>query len=74
MGFEKELRWFYFDKENLKGVMEHTRALIDKGQVNEKEDPGEEEWNDDSIGSLTMGAIITLKVGGYTVPPPRCTR
>nr|XP_031861429.1 uncharacterized protein CI109_003033 [Kwoniella shandongensis]KAA5528501.1 hypothetical protein CI109_003033 [Kwoniella shandongensis] len=68
IGLEAELRHFYLTKGRLQSVIDHARRLIDKGEAVSNgagEDTIEEEnaemWNADAMGSLTMGAIISLK-------------
>ena len=68
-GLEKEIRHLYFQKGRLASVVEHSQRLIRKGEeqasraINEVEEEDEQMWNADAVGSLTMGAILTLKVG-----------
>ena len=65
-GLEDELRYFYLTKGRLAAVIEHARRLIQKGEEEggkmEVEEENEEMWDGDAMGSLTMGAILTLKV------------
>ena len=70
VGLEKEIKYLYFDRGRLASVIAHARRLIEKGEAAAAEgkdeledDENEEMWNADAMGSLTMGAIITLKVG-----------
>ncbi|RXK38456.1 hypothetical protein M231_04221 [Tremella mesenterica] len=58
-GFEKELKYYYFERGRLKSVIDHATALMEKSTDGEKERK-EEMWNDDVIGGLTQGAIMTL--------------
>jgi len=68
-GLEKELQHFYFAKGRLETVIDHAKRLIDMdggggsstGTGEQEEDSGEI-WNAEAIGSLTMGAKLTLKV------------
>ncbi|ORX39251.1 hypothetical protein BD324DRAFT_619003 [Kockovaella imperatae] len=67
-GFEDALRTFYYDKGRLKDVIDHAKRLIDKTEASaakgasvEEEDENAEMWNADAIGSLTVGASLTLK-------------
>lgn len=66
-GLEAEVRHLYLDKGRLGSVIAHARRLITKGEeaANEAEledDENADMWNADAMGSLTMGAILTLKV------------
>jgi hypothetical protein len=65
-GLEDELRYFYLTKGRLGAVIEHARRLIQKGEEEggkmDSEEENEEMWDGDAMGSLTMGAILTLKV------------
>lgn len=61
-GFEEEIAHAYFVKGRLASVIDHAQRLIAQGEVDE--DNGEENeamWNADAMGSLSMGAILTLK-------------
>ena len=68
-GLENELRHLYFSKGRLAAVIDHAQRLITKGEEraasgkDEVEEEDAEMWNADAVGSLTMGAILTLKVG-----------
>ncbi len=65
IGLEKEINHLYFQKGRLKAVIDHAKRLIDKGEAGGGvEDENDEMWNADAMGSLTMGAILTLKVSG----------
>lgn len=67
-----ELRYLYLTRGRLRAVIQHARRLIEKGEEQaasnggksgeELQDENEEMWNADAMGSLTMGAILTLKV------------
>ena len=68
-GLEEEIRYFYHSKGRLRSVIEHARRLMSEGKVAaasqsrvEEEGENEEMWNADAMGSLTMGAILTLEV------------
>lgn len=65
-GLETELRHFYFTKRRLAAVIEHATRLIQKGEEEggggDAQEENEEMWDADAMGSLTMGAILTLKV------------
>lgn len=61
-GLEKELEYLYYARGRLESVISHARRLMDKGDSNEDvDDEMAEMWNADAMGSLTMGAILTLK-------------
>ncbi|WVF65350.1 hypothetical protein IAT40_000076 [Kwoniella sp. CBS 6097] len=62
-GLATELRNYYLSRGKLRSVISHASKLIEKGQsdVESWTKEGEEMWNADAVGSLTMGAIITLK-------------
>jgi len=67
-GLAEELRYLYFRKGRLNAVIDHAERLMEKGEVGGSGSGGVEEenaemWNADAMGSLTMGAIIMLKVG-----------
>lgn len=63
-GLEKELKHLYFTKGRLRSVIDHARRLMDKGEAGTEAEGEEmaEMWNADAMGSLTLGAIISLKV------------
>lgn len=63
-GFEDQIRHVYYSRGRLASVIAHAKRLIAKGEVEadfEKDDEDEQMWNADAMGSLTMGAILTLK-------------
>lgn len=61
-GLEKEIKYLYYDRGRLASVISHARRLMDKGDSGEDvDDEMAEMWNADAMGSLTMGAILTLK-------------
>lgn len=61
-GLEREIEYFYHTRGRLASVISHARRLMDKGDSNEDvDDEMAEMWNADAMGSLTMGAILTLK-------------
>ncbi|OCF32415.1 hypothetical protein I316_05840 [Kwoniella heveanensis BCC8398] len=62
-GLATEIRHYYITRGKLRSVISHASELIEKGQsdVESLTKEGEEMWNADAVGSLTMGAIITLK-------------
>ena len=52
-------------------VIEHAKRLMEKGESEvgqEAVEVEEERWDADAMGSLTMGAILTLKVGRFDPP------
>lgn len=63
-GLEKELNDLYFKKGRLRAVIDHAKRLMDKGEAGSEAEGEEmaEMWNADAMGSLTLGAIISLKV------------
>ncbi|KAK8844131.1 hypothetical protein IAR55_006925 [Kwoniella newhampshirensis] len=74
LGLEAELRYFYLTQGRLQVVIEHAKRLIEKGEGTVPETLVEENaemWNADAVGSLTTGAIITLKVSEPARPTPR---
>ncbi|WVQ93025.1 hypothetical protein IAU59_000088 [Kwoniella sp. CBS 9459] len=64
-GLAAEIRHYYIAQGKLRSVIAHASRLIEKGQSDVEAltmtREGEEMWNADAVGSLTMGAIITLK-------------
>ena len=71
-GLENEIRHFYLEKGRLRTVLDHAQRLIEKGEAAASSSNGEngagameeenaEMWNADAMGSLTMGAILSLK-------------
>jgi ubiquitin-conjugating enzyme E2 O len=68
VGLENELKYLYNEKGRLASVIAHTRRLIEKGEAaaaagkDQIDDDDGDMWNADAMGSLTMGAIVTLKV------------
>ncbi|WOO78553.1 putative ubiquitin-conjugating enzyme E2 23 [Vanrija pseudolonga] len=66
-GLADELRHLYLEKGRLASIINHARLLIDKGEAEAangnvaEDEENEEMWNADAMGSLTMGAILTLK-------------
>ncbi|GFZ47242.1 hypothetical protein JCM24511_04985 [Saitozyma sp. JCM 24511] len=69
-GLEKEIKHFYLQRGRLQSVIDHARRLMDKGEADAAdlsvggdkiEEENAEMWNADAMGSLTMGAILTLK-------------
>lgn len=60
-GFEAELNYVYFTKGRLAGVIDHAQRLIAQGEVDDVAEENEDMWNADAMGSLSMGAILTLK-------------
>lgn len=65
-GLEDEIRDIYINEGRLKRVIDHAKPLMEQGEAArdkpEGEVPEEEVWNADAVGSLTMGAILSLKV------------
>jgi ubiquitin-conjugating enzyme E2 O len=70
-GLENEIKHFYLKKGRLQSVIDHARRLMEKGEADaadlsaggeKMEEENAEMWNADAMGSLTMGAIITLRV------------
>lgn len=65
--FEAEIQYYYLTRGKLREVISHARALMDKaqdrGKDGEEVEENEEMWNADAVGSLTVGAILSLKVG-----------
>ena len=68
-GFEKKFTQLYYGRGRLKAVIEHAQRLIEKGDVEvggsgaeAVVEENEEMWNADAMGSLTKGAILTLRV------------
>ncbi|ORY33042.1 hypothetical protein BCR39DRAFT_463825 [Naematelia encephala] len=64
-GLESEIRHLYYYKGRLKSVIDHAQRLIVKAEENNGgtiEDENTVMWNADAVGSLTMGAILSLKV------------
>ena len=66
---EKEIKHFYLARGHLKRVILHARSLMDKtdakvagGAADEEDEENAEMWNADAVGSLTKGAVISLKV------------
>jgi len=74
---EEEIRYLYLKKGRLQSVIDHARRLMSEGELaaqansgqNRVEEEGENErmWNADAMGSLTMGAILTLTVSQVSV-------
>ena len=67
IGLADEIRHLYFQKGRLKTVIEHATRLMEMGEAGDDgrewvEEENEQMWNADAMGSLTKGAIITLKV------------
>lgn len=70
-GLDEEIRHLYLRAGRLKVVIDHARTLMAKGEAaagssngqrgTAIEDEGEEMWNADAVGSLSMGAILTLR-------------
>lgn len=64
--FEKEIKLFYHDQGRLRTVIHHARRLMEKESPQGREAEEEEEdpnmWKADAIGSLSKGAMISLKV------------
>lgn len=72
---DKEIRHFYLARGHLRRVILHAKSLMDKtdaksaGNVEEEGDEENAEmWNADAVGSLTKGAVISLKVGTTFIP------
>jgi hypothetical protein len=71
-GFEEEIRYLYIERGRLQSVVAHAKRLISEGELAsqsshgqpniEEEEESADMWNADAIGSLTIGAILTLKV------------
>lgn len=62
--FEDQIRHVYYSRDRLSSVIAHAQRLIAKGEVEadvEKDQEDEQMWNADAMGSLTIGAILTLK-------------
>ena len=57
-----ELEQMYLREGRLKAVITYARTLMDKEDDEGVEDEGVDRWDADAIGSLTVGAKITLKV------------
>ena len=67
--FEAEMKHFYFTRGHLRRVISHAKSLMDKTEANadgsaEEDEENAEMWNADAVGSLTKGAVISLKVSG----------
>jgi ubiquitin-conjugating enzyme E2 O len=69
-GLENEIAYFYLSQGRLASVIDHARKLMIKGERDAARSSGgemieenAEMWNADAMGSLTMGAILSLKVG-----------
>lgn len=61
-GLEKEIEYLYYTRGRLESVISHARRLMDKGNTEDDvDDEMAEMWNADAMGSLTMGAILTLR-------------
>lgn len=71
-GFDSEVRHYYLANGKLRSVIAHASKLIEEGEAAASSSKGTNEealaeadegqmWNADAVGSLTMGAIITLK-------------
>lgn len=69
-GLADELRHFYLTRGRLKAVIDHAQRLMEKGEATASGsggagEHGDEEnaemWNADAMGSLTKGAIISLR-------------
>jgi ubiquitin-conjugating enzyme E2 O len=74
--FNNAIRHYYISRGKLQEVVDHARALMDKkGEAgtsasasatvavgSEAEEENAEMWNADAVGSLTTGAILSLKV------------
>ncbi|KAK4689375.1 ubiquitin-conjugating enzyme E2 O, partial [Tremellales sp. Uapishka_1] len=58
-GLSNEIKTFYLKKGRLQAVISHAKRLIEKSEVVRKDE--EESWNADAMGSLTLGASLTLK-------------
>ena len=66
-GLADEIRYLYFHKGRLRTVIDHAKRLMDKGESDAAGAEEEEErWDADAMGSLTMGAILSLKVGALS--------
>lgn len=59
---EKELEKIYLTDGRLKSVISHARTLVDKEDDQGDEDEGADRWDADAIGSLSLGAKLSLKV------------
>lgn len=48
-------------------MIDHAKRLMEKGEAGGVGGEGENDqmWNSDAMGSLTTGAILSLKVGHY---------
>ena len=70
-GLADELRHFYLTRGRLKAVIDHAERLMAKGEAaasgsggagENGDEENAEMWNADAMGSLTKGAIISLRV------------
>jgi hypothetical protein len=65
-GLDDEIRDIYINEGRLQRVIDHAKPLMEQGEAARDkaggEVPEEEVWNADAMGSLTMGAILSLKV------------
>ena len=59
---KKELEQIYLEGGRLQSVISHAKRLMDKEDDQEEEDEGADRWDADAIGSLSVGAKISLKV------------
>lgn len=74
-GLDDEIRDIYINEGRLKRVIDHAKPLMEQGEAvrdkPEGEVPEEEVWNADAVGSLTMGAILSLKVSHWVIRTSR---
>lgn len=75
--FASEIKYLYLTRGKLRQVISHAKALMDgkgKGTDATMGNPGAdgevveenpEMWNADAIGSLTVGAILSLRVSRH---------
>lgn len=74
-GLDDEIRDIYINEGRLKRVLDHAKPLMEQGEAvrdkPEGEVPEEEVWNADAVGSLTMGAILSLKVSHWVIRTSR---
>lgn len=64
-----ELKQIYITGGRLREVIDHARTLMDKMDDQEEEEEGGESWNADAVGSLSIGAKLSLKVSSPLISP-----
>ncbi len=63
---ESEIKYYYLKSGKLRNAIDHAKRLLVESQMviadSNIEDEGEDLWNGDGIGRLSLGAGLSLKV------------